>query len=66
MKAIFIKADAFDRNFQATLDKLQLIHYQEGTIDISLNSQADVDNFMTGLHRRFHYEVCMLKERLEK
>lgn len=66
MQVIQVKKEAFDRNFQTTLDKLSLISLKEGTIDVKLNSQQEVINFIDGLHRSFHYEVCILKERLEK
>ena len=66
MKAIFVKAEDFDRHFQTSLDKLKLVSLQEGTINVNLNDQVLVSRFISDLHRRFHYEVCMLKDRLEK
>ena len=65
MQVIQVKKEAFDRNFKTTLDKLKLINLQEGSINPDLNNPAEVIRFIDGLHRKFHYEVCMLKERLE-
>ena len=49
-----------------TLDKLKLISLRDGTINVKLHNQIEVTNFVKGLHRQFHYEVCMLKDKLKE
>jgi hypothetical protein len=66
MRMILIEEGNFNSMFQTTLDKLKLVSMEEGVIDIKLNSQMEVTNFIQNLHRSFHYEVCMLKDRLVK
>ena len=66
MEVIQVNKDSFEAYFQNTLDKLKLVSLREGTINIKLNNQVDVTNFISDLHRQFHYEVCMLKKRLKE
>lgn len=66
MEVIQVSKERFDELFQVTLDKLKLDSLQDGTINVRLNSQPDVDNFIMQLHRRFHYEVVSLQRELEK
>ena len=55
METITISKKAFDNLFQQTLEKLELINLRE---DTQRNSHD--------MHRKFHYEVCVLKNRIEK
>lgn len=66
MRMILIEEGNFNSMFQTTLDKLKLVSLQEGKINVNLNNQVEVTNFISNLHRSFHYEVCMLKDRLVK
>lgn len=66
MKLIEVAESTWKDEFKRTLDRLQLRSLEAGTIDVNLNDQMEVSNFISGLHRQFHYEVCILKERLEK
>jgi len=66
MKVIQITEERFDELFKAALDKLKLKSLENGSINVRLNSQPDVDNFINQLHRQFHYEVVMLQRELEK
>lgn len=66
MKVIQIREDQFKDAFQATLNTLEKVSLQEGCINVTLNSQVDVENFIRQLHRRFHYEVVTLQRKLEK
>ena len=66
MKVIQISEERFNELFQQCLDKLKLRSLQEGSINVRLNSQPDVDNFINQLHRQFHYEVVSLQRELEK
>jgi hypothetical protein len=65
VKMIQIRQKTFNELFNATLDKLELISEKEGTINVNLNSQFEVDTFIKTLYRRFHYEVAQLKRSLE-
>ena len=66
MKVIQVSDLTWDMEFKKTLDLLKLKSLETGEIDVNLNSQMEVSNFIGRLHRQFHYEVCMLKDRLEK
>ena len=66
METIQVEKEVFEAYFQNTLDKLKLVSLREGTINVKLNDQVDVTNFISNLHRQFHYEVCMLKKRLKE
>jgi len=66
MKVVEVDELIWDAEFKKTLDLLKLRILEAGKIDVNLNSQMEVSNFISGLHRQFHYEVCRLKERLEK
>ncbi len=66
MILIQIRSDQFKDAFQATLDKLKLVKLREGTINVNLNDQVEVDRFISNLHRLFHYEVVNLQHKLEK
>ena len=66
MKFIQVREDQFNDAFDATLTKLKKTSLETGTINVNLNEQAEVSNFIHGLHRAFHYEVVMLKNKLEK
>jgi len=66
MRVIQIREDAFNQHFQATLDKLKLVSFEEGTINVRLNNQVEVTNFISNIHRRFHYEVVQLKDKLRE
>lgn len=57
MQSIIISKEDFDREFDITLDKLLLAKLEKTYNDENPNSS---------MHRKFHYEVCMLKARLEK
>jgi len=63
---VVISQDVFDGLFERSLEALELKSRRDGTIDVNLNSQQEVTNFISRLHRQFHYEVCILKERLER
>ncbi len=65
MKVIQVTEERFNELFQHTLDKLKLKSLENGSINVRLNSQPDVDNFINQLHRQFHYEVVMLQRTLE-
>lgn len=54
MKTITMNQKMFDDTFQATLDKLALIKFRESNTE-------SVEAF----HSRFHYQIHVLKERLE-
>jgi hypothetical protein len=66
MEVIQISKERFDELFKTTLNKLELDSLQGGIINVNLNSQYDVDNFIRNLHRQFHYEVVSLQRDLEK
>jgi|GEM_PF-2817704 len=66
MKIIQITEDRFNELFQYTLNNLKLKSLETGSINVDLNSQSDVDNFIRQLHRQFHYEVVSLQRELEK
>ena len=66
MKVIQISETRFNELFGNTLDILELRKLGNGTIDVNLNSQVDVSNFIRQLHRQFHYEVVQLKRKLEE
>ena len=66
MEVIQNDKKAFEECFQNTLNKLKLISLNEKIIDVSLNNQADVINFISNLYRQFHYEVCILKDKLKE
>ena len=55
MKMVVINQDNFDFYFQTCFDKLKL-------------EMLDRDNYtdIYALHKKFHYEVAILKENLEK
>ena len=55
MEAIVIKKSTFDSLFGQTLEKLELVNLRE-----------DTANSLRDMHRKFHYEVCILKGKLEK
>ncbi len=58
---IIISKYNFDNLFQQTLDKLKLERFT------SDEKSAQFENTPIGqMHRAFHYEVCVLKDRLEK
>jgi hypothetical protein len=65
MQVIQVSKDRFEKAFTSTLNKLELISKKEGTVNVKLNSQTEVDNFIKQLHRKFHYEVVSLKKELE-
>lgn len=64
MKAIIVSEVDFEHEFQYTLDKLQLTRFVDaGTI----RQDSQFENSPIGkMHRAFHYEVCQLRDRLEK
>lgn len=68
MKVIQVDSSVFDRIFKETLLNLELENLREKqrVVDPKFNTKAEVDQFVTTLHRRFHYEVCCLKDKLEK
>ena len=66
MEVIQNDKKVFDESFKNTLDKLKLISLRDGTINVKLHNQIEVTNFVKGLHRQFHYEVCMLKDKLKE
>ena len=66
MKVIQIREDQFKDAFDATLTKLEKTSLKQGCINVRLNSQTDVENFIRNLHRSFHYEVVTLQHKLEK
>ena len=66
MEVIQISKDRFNELFDTTLKKLKLKSLENGSINVRLNSQPDVDNFINQLHRQFHYEVVVLQRELEK
>ncbi len=65
MKVIQISETRFNELFTHTLNQLKLKELEGGSINITLNSQPDVDNFIQNLHRLFHYEVVNLQRKLE-
>ena len=64
MEVIQNDKETFEECFQNTLDKLKLVSLRDGTINVRLNDQVEVTNFIRNLHRQFHYEVCILKDKL--
>lgn len=66
MEVIQINKTLFEECFQNTLDKLKLETLRDGTINVKLHNQIEVSNFISSLHRQFHYEVCMLKKKLKE
>jgi len=63
---IQIEKERFDEIFKDTLAKLSLIRFKDGRNMTSGKEDAVFENSPVGqMHRRFHYEVCMLKKRLE-
>ncbi len=54
MNAIVVEKSAFEDLFQQTLNKLELARFKNDKYDINT------------MHRAFHYEVCQLKDRLER
>lgn len=64
---IQIEKERFDELFQQTLDKLGLDRFKHGRSRTSGKEDAVFENSAVGeMHRMFHYEVCMLKGKLEK
>lgn len=63
MEAIIIDKEKFERECQATLDKLKL-----ETLDAikDLPHKMETRAELQALHRKFHYEICKLVERLRK
>lgn len=57
MQSIIISKETFDREFDITLEKLLLAKLEKTYND---------ENPNRSMHRKFHYEVSMLKARLEK
>jgi hypothetical protein len=66
MKVIQIREDQFKDAFDATLAELERTSLREGCINVNLNSQVEVENFVHSLHRSFHYHVVNLQHKLEK
>jgi len=68
MEIIQVNKDVFDRIFKETLLTLELENLREKQIfvDPEFNTKADVTQFVVTLHRRFHYEVCCLRDKLQK
>ena len=66
MKVIQIREDQFKDAFDATLNALENKSLNEGSVNVNLNSQPDVDNFIRQLYRKFHYEVVTLQHKLER
>jgi hypothetical protein len=66
MKVIQIREDQFKDAFDATLAELERTSLKEGTINVNLNDQVEVSNFIHSLHRSFHYHVVKLQHKLEK
>ena len=65
MKTITISQEQFDEEFRKTLSALELQKLKHAD---ELFAEMDIRNrsFINQLHRKFHYEVCQLKERIEK
>lgn len=61
METITIKKSTFDNLFEQTLDKLKLKRFTSNEEDAKF-----VNSPIGSMHRSFHYEVCILKERIEK
>jgi len=66
MKNIIIKEESFKDLFDDTLSKLELVNLKNNPKNIIFEDRSEMLNWIDGLHRKFHYEVCLLKERLEK
>ena len=66
MKNIIIKQKNFNDLFDDTLGKLELTKLRNKADDILFESKSEMLNWISSLHRQFHYDVCMLKEKLEK
>jgi hypothetical protein len=65
-KIIQIEKERFDEIFQETLDKLALDRFKDGRSISSGREDAVFENSPIGeMHRKFHYEVCKLKRKLE-
>jgi hypothetical protein len=65
MQAIVLKTKEFDREFEATLAALKLA-LLEDTVRYPAFKDAALSGFAHDLHRKFHYEVVCLKDRLMK
>lgn len=61
-KLIVISEHEFDNLFQQTLDKLKLEQFSAGGQVSKSHEQVMLTSDM---HRKFHYEICRLKEALK-
>lgn len=72
MKTITIPVDVFNREFEDLFDKLKLDLFEQAHTDNPHNMQSQIALNVSGettlgtMHRRFHYEIARLKERLEE
>lgn len=65
MKAVVIEQETFDREFKITLDTLKLDRFVQG--GGAVREEGRHENSPIGaMHRTFVYEVCQLRNRLEK
>ena len=66
-RIIQIEKEKFNEIFQHTLDKLALDRFKHGRSRTSGTEDAVFENSAVGeMHRMFHYEVCKLKDKLER
>jgi len=61
MKTIIISEESFKKIFESTLKNLQF-----ETLIAQKNLQNQDMAKLQELHRKFHYELCCLKDNLEK
>lgn len=72
MKTITIPVDVFDREFENLFNNLKLDLFEQAkesnphdmVSQLALNTSGETT--LGTMHRRFHYEIAQLKDRLEK
>lgn len=60
MLSVVVPEKDFDREFQITLDKLELARFQ--CADALTNRDPAT---VKEMHRKFHYEISLLRDRLK-
>lgn len=63
MMLIQVEKDRFDRAFQVCLEKLKLEQFSDGG---QITANPDRVRWTADMHRKFHYEICRLKDELIK
>jgi len=59
MKLIAISEDKLDELFQKCLDECELTKHRE-------HGNAEEKMRFSELHRKFHYQVCVLKDKIKE